>query len=61
MKNVDLHNSHYLNEKNRLFPHDKQRPWQDRDADYNIRSGVTFGVSEEETIEKQHWNGGSSL
>lgn len=53
---VKMDNSHYLNEKNRLFIEDQLRPWQDKDADYNIRSGLTFGTSEEETIEKQGWN-----
>ena len=58
-KQIDTHNSHYLNEKNRIFPNDKPDHWQDRDADYNIRSGLTFGSSEEETIEKQGWDGGN--
>lgn len=48
-------NSHYLNEKNRLFPVDPHVPWVDRDADYNIMEGLTFGEIEEETIELQGW------
>lgn len=56
--NIDTKNSHYLNEKNRIFPEDKQDQWQDRDADYNIRSGLTFGTSEEQTLERQGWVGG---
>jgi len=27
------------------------------DADYNIRTGNTYGTSEEETLEKQGWKG----
>lgn len=56
MKQVDMQNSHYLNEKNRLFPQEPHVPWVDRDADYNIRSGLTFGETEEETILNQGWN-----
>ena len=57
MKEVDMNNSHYLNERNRIFPQDKHVPWVDKDANYNIRSGLTFGETEEETIEKQGWDG----
>ena len=57
MANKDLTNSHYLNEKNRIHPESNRKPWVDRDADYNIRSGITFGESEEITIEKQGWDG----
>ena len=56
-KQVDMQNSHYLNEKNRIFPEDKRVPWVDKDANFNIRSGLTFGESEEVTIEQQHWDG----
>ena len=52
-------NSHYLNEKNRILPEDKQDHWLHRDADYNIRTGLTFGASEEETLDKQGWTGGN--
>ena len=51
-----MKNSHYLNERNRIFPKDEHSDWVDRDADYNIREGLTFGQSEEETIEKQGWH-----
>ena len=57
MAQVDLKNSHYLNEKNRIIPESKQDEWQDRDADYNIRSGLTFGQTEEITLEQQGWKG----
>ena len=57
MAQVDLKNSHYLNERNRIFPNYQNILWVDRDADYNIRSGLTFGETEEITIEKQKWNG----
>lgn len=53
----DPHNSHYLNQKNRLFPQDPRYPWVERDADYNIRSGLTFGESEQITLRKQGWEG----
>ena len=55
-----MHNSHYLNERNRIFPNDEFKPWVDRDADYNIREGLTFGQTEEETIEKQGWHAAES-
>ena len=51
----DSENSHYLNEKNRLFPVDTHVPWVDKDADYNIKEGLTFGETEEETLIKQGW------
>ena len=50
-------NSHYLNEKNRIFPEDPYVPWVDRNADYNIMEGLTFGEREEVTLEKQGWRG----
>lgn len=53
----DPTNSHYLNEKNRLLPEDPQVPWVERDADYNIRTGLTFGETEEITLKKQGWKG----
>ena len=56
MPQVDMHNSHYINQKNRIIHSDPFVSWVDRDADYNIRSGLTFGQTEEETIEKQGWN-----
>ena len=59
MADIDLKNSHYLNEKNRIFPDYRDAEWTDRDADYNIRSGITFGETEEITIEKQGWDGRS--
>lgn len=51
-------NSHYLNEKNRIIPKaETTEAFVDRDADYNIRSGLTFGESETITIEQQGWHG----
>ena len=47
--------SHYLNEKNRIFPQSGHDTWGKTDADYNIKTGNTFGESEEITIEKQGW------
>ena len=58
MDQLDMKNSHYLNERNRIFPEDKHVDWVDRDADYNLPSGLTFGQSESETIEKQGWRSG---
>lgn len=52
---VDLTNSHYLNEKNRIIPTDPKETWQTMDADYNIQIGNTFGISEQETLAKQGW------
>ena len=49
------HNSHYLNEKNRIFPQSKPDTWDTMDADYNIRTGNTFGQTEEKTIDNQGW------
>lgn len=53
----DEKNSHYLNQKNRIFPQSGPDEWQVMDADYNIRTGNTYGTSEEETLEKQGWEG----
>ena len=54
----DPNNSHYLNEKNRIIPGPMQKDqWKDRDADYNIKEGLTFGESEEITLEQQGWKG----
>ena len=47
--------SHYLNEKNRIFPKSGPDFWGKTDADYNIKGGNTFGETEEITIEKQGW------
>ena len=54
-KQFDETNSHYLNEKNRIFPQSGPDSWGQVDADYNIRVGNTFGESEEITIDKQGW------
>ncbi len=51
----DEHNSHYLNEKNRIFPQSGPDFWRTMDADYNIKTGNTFGETEQITIEKQGW------
>ena len=55
MANFDQKNSHYLNEKNRLFPKSGPDNWGKVDADYNIQTGNTFGESEDITIDKQGW------
>ncbi len=58
MRDVDMKDSHYLHERYRIIPEATPRePFTDRDADYNIYEGITFGESEEITIEKQGWNG----
>ncbi len=57
MAQVDLTNSHYLNEKNRIIPKDERDSWQIMDADYNIRTGNTYGETEEITLNKQGWKG----
>lgn len=57
MAQIDLTNSHYLNEQNRLFPADPKDQWQERDADYNTQFGVLFGSNEEETLTLQEWRG----
>ena len=56
-RQFDEHNSHYLNEKNRI--HLKEGPdfWRTMDADYNIKTGNTFGETEQITIQKQGWKG----
>ena len=56
-RQFDEHNSHYLNEKNRIIEQSGLDHWGVTDADYNIRTGQTFGESEEITIEKQGWEG----
>ena len=56
-RQFDEHNSHYLNEKNRIFPQSGPDYWETTDADYNIRTGQTYGQSEEITLEKQGWKG----
>lgn len=48
--------SHYLNEKNHLFPQSGPDTWGKTDADYNIKTGNTFGESEDITIERQGWS-----
>ena len=53
---VNTKNSHYLNWRKRLKKLKRKSTWEDRDADYNIRSGITFGEREEQTIEQQEWN-----
>lgn len=40
----DPNNSHYLNEKNRIIPQPMEtEKWTERDADFNIKEGLTFG------------------
>ena len=53
---VNTKNSHYLNWRKRLKKLKRKSIWEDRDADYNIRSGITFGETEERTIEQQEWD-----
>ena len=57
MATFDEQNSHYLNEKNRLFPKDEKDEFRIADADYNIQFGNRFGATEEETLTKQGWQG----
>ncbi len=52
----DLTNSHYLNEENRIIEETGPDTFQEPDADYNIRTGQTFGESEDITLEKQNWH-----
>lgn len=54
-RDFDQKNSHYLNEKNRIFPQSGPDYWDTMDADYNIKSGNLFGETEERTIELQGW------
>lgn len=54
-RDFDQKNSHYLNEKNRIFPQSDPDYWDTMDADYNIKSGNLFGETEERTIELQGW------
>lgn len=53
---TDLTNSHYLNQQNRIIKKDEADDFGKLDADYNIRTGQTFGTSEEETLQKQNWH-----
>ena len=53
----DQKNSHYLNEKNRIFPQSGPDQWDTMDTDYNIKTGNTFGETEEITIQLQGWKG----
>ena len=50
--------SHYLNEKNRIFPQSGPDSWGTTDADYNIKTGNTFGELESITLEQQGWKSG---
>ena len=47
--------SHYLHQAYRIRTFPTRGQWVDKDADYNIRSGLLFGESEEKTIELQGW------
>ena len=51
----DQRNSHYLNEKNRIFPKSEPDFWDVMDADYNIKTGNTFGETEQITLQLQNW------
>ena len=53
----EMTDSHYNNEKNRIFPQSPAYPWTERDADYNIKEGLTFGETEEATLSNQGWYG----
>ncbi len=52
---VDQTNSHYLNEEKRIIEEDLPDKFQEPNADYNIRTGQTFGENEDITLEKQGW------
>lgn len=54
-REVDQTNSHYLNEEKRIIEEDLPDEFQEPNADYNIRTGQTFGESEDITLEKQGW------
>ena len=54
-RQFDEHNSHYLNEKNRIIPQSGPDFFRESDADYNIPEGQTFGPSESVTLEQQGW------
>ena len=47
--------SHYLHQKYRIRTYPTPKPWVDKDANYNIRSGLLFGESEQKTVELQGW------
>lgn len=53
----DQKNNHYLNEKNRIFPKSEPDNWDIMDADYNIKTGNTFGETQERTLWLQGWRG----
>ena len=53
---TDLTNSHYLNQQNRIIEKDQPDEFDKLDADYNIRTGQTFGESEEKTLDNQGWH-----
>ena len=55
-KEIDLTNSHYLNEKNRILDPEPEEKWGIMDADYNIQPGNTFGITEEDTLKLQNWH-----
>lgn len=61
MAQINLQNSHYLNEKNRILPNSPADYWGKLDADYNIRTGNTFGETEEITLSKQEWKGADQV
>ena len=54
-RDASMDNSHYLNQQNRIIETDEADEFGKTDADYNIRTGQTFGESEERTLEKQGW------
>lgn len=52
--------SHYQNIRKNHIIHKSEAPsWdgRDRDADYNIKEGLTFGFSQEQTLVNQGWKG----
>ena len=55
-RDASMDNSHYLNQQNRIIEIDEADEFGKTDADYNIKTGQTFGESEERTLEKQGWH-----
>ena len=48
--------SYYLNELRRIKKQpEPRRQYGDHDADYCIKSGITIGPYQQDTLEKQGW------
>lgn len=53
---IDIqHESHYLHERMRKDKSEPHIDWVDRNADYDIRSGLILGQSETQTLTLQGW------